>query len=90
MEVNYRRCAACRRIAHKRDFWRIVRAHPDHEIYLDQGMGRSAYLCQTEACLKAIQKKNRLGKLLKTSSVPDSLFNHLRGQLHERSVKSLS
>jgi uncharacterized protein len=88
MEVNHRRCVACRRVAHKQDFWRIVRVYPSCEVCLDQGSGRSAYLCPREECLKAIQKKNRLAKALK-AHVPDSLFDQLAKRLTKRSPDSL-
>lgn len=43
-------------------------------------MGRSAYLCRQEACLRTAQKKNRLGRSLK-APVPDSLYETLWQQL---------
>jgi uncharacterized protein len=88
MEVNYRCCVACRKVAHRQSFWRIVRVHPSHEVCLNSGMGRSAYLCPEENCLKTAQKKNRLGKALK-ASIPDSLFDQLAHRLVERSALSL-
>jgi predicted RNA-binding protein YlxR (DUF448 family) len=39
-------------------------------------MGRSAYLCPNANCLKAAQKKNRLGRALKTA-VPEDLYDQL-------------
>ncbi|NJP09111.1 MAG: YlxR family protein [Leptolyngbyaceae cyanobacterium RU_5_1] len=76
MEPNCRRCIACRRVAHKKDFWRIVRVHPSHSVILDRGMGRSAYLCPQKSCLKLAQKKNRLGRTLK-AFVPESIYHEL-------------
>jgi predicted RNA-binding protein YlxR (DUF448 family) len=76
MEPNYRRCLACRKIALKSEFWRIVRVYPTHVTVLDQGMGRSAYLCPQESCLKIAQKKNRLQRSLKTS-VPETIYQEL-------------
>jgi predicted RNA-binding protein YlxR (DUF448 family) len=76
MEVNYRRCVSCRRIGHKSEFWRIVRVHPDQTVQLDEGMGRSAYLCRDPECLRAAQKKNRLGRSLKTA-VPEAIYQTL-------------
>lgn len=57
MKPNYRRCVVCRKVALKADFWRIVRVHPSQEVHLDEGMGRSAYLCPQIECLKAARKK---------------------------------
>ncbi|PSN19469.1 DUF448 domain-containing protein [filamentous cyanobacterium CCP5] len=76
MEPNYRRCISCRRIGHKSEFWRIVRLADSRQVQLDQGMGRSAYLCPTEDCLKAAHKKNRLGRMLK-SPIPESIYQEL-------------
>ena len=73
---NHRRCLSCRKAAPKSVFWRVVRVHPSRLIQLDQGMGRSAYLCPTAACLKAAQKKQRLARVLKTA-VPESIYETL-------------
>ncbi|MEM1311797.1 MAG: YlxR family protein [Cyanobacteria bacterium P01_H01_bin.153] len=76
MKPNYRRCVSCRGTAPKSNFWRIVRQHPDGTVQLDQGMGRSAYLCPVATCLQAAQKKNRLGRALK-APVPDAVYQRL-------------
>jgi predicted RNA-binding protein YlxR (DUF448 family) len=60
----------------KRVFWRVVRVYPSHQVQLDRGMGRSAYLCPQIECLKAAQKKNRLGRSLKVA-VPESIYQRL-------------
>ncbi|MGF1495573.1 MAG: YlxR family protein [Elainellaceae cyanobacterium] len=76
MEPNYRRCISCRRVAHKDNFWRVVRTHPSHRVQLDEGMGRSAYLCPNAACLRNAQRKNRLGRVLRIA-VPEEVFEAL-------------
>jgi uncharacterized protein len=76
MKPNYRRCVSCRQAAPKETFWRVVRLYPSHQLQLDKGIGRSAYICTTVDCLKAAQKKNRLGKALKTT-VPPELYQIL-------------
>lgn len=86
MKPNYRRCVACRKVALKVDFWRIVRVHPSQQVHLDEGMGRSAYLCPQLECLKAARRKNRLGKALK-SAVSDSLYEDLEQRLLEQELK---
>lgn len=68
---NHRRCVACRLLAPKETFWRFVRVYPSHQVQLDQGMGRSAYLCPNADCLRVAQKKNRLGHALKTAVSQD-------------------
>lgn len=84
MEPNIRRCIACRKTTHKSGFWRVVRVHPSYEVCLDEGMGRSVYLCPQADCLKAAQKKNRLGRALK-ATVPDLLYDKLWQRLSEES-----
>jgi len=80
MKPNYRRCLSCRQVATKESFWRIVRVYPSREVKLDQGMGRSAYLCPQESCLQGAQHKNRLAKVLKTS-VPEEIYQQLWAKL---------
>lgn len=80
MPPNYRRCVVCRKIDHKSAFWRIVRLFPSRKIQLDEGMGRSAYLCPQESCLQAAQKKDRLGRSLK-APVPLEIYQLLYQRL---------
>ncbi|AFZ48415.1 protein of unknown function DUF448 [Cyanobacterium stanieri PCC 7202] len=63
---NYRRCVSCGLIAPKNHFCRVVRNFPDHKITLDQGMGRSAYICPNSECIAIAKKKKRLGRALRT------------------------
>ncbi len=84
---NQRRCVACRQLAGKESFWRFVRLYPSHQVQLDQGMGRSAYLCPNPDCLKVAQKKNRLGHALR-ASVPEELYQILWQRLATRSELS--
>jgi predicted RNA-binding protein YlxR (DUF448 family) len=76
MKPNYRRCISCRQVAPKKAFWRIVRVYPCRQVQLDQGMGRSAYLCPSESCLTLARQKNRLGRALKTP-IADSIYQSL-------------
>lgn len=85
MKPNIRRCVACRQLADKTELWRIIRTVPTHEVVLDQGMGRSAYLCPQADCLKAAQKKNRLSRALK-APVPDQIYATLWQRLPETSA----
>ena len=86
MNPNHRRCLSCRRTVPKEEFWRVVRVYPDHQVQLDQGMGRSAYLCPQASCLAAAQKKNRLGRSLK-ASIPDHIYQQLWCRLAEQTNK---
>lgn len=82
MKPNLRRCVSCRKIAPKEEFWRIVRIYPSQEIQFAQGMGRSAYLCKNSDCLAIAQKKNRLGRSLKTTVAPE-IYQSLWEQLSQ-------
>ena len=76
MLPNYRRCISCRKISPKEGFWRIVRVFPSQAVQLEEGIGRSAYLCPQESCLQAAQKKNRLGRSLK-APVSEEIYQRL-------------
>jgi uncharacterized protein len=80
MPKDYRRCISCRKVAPKSEFWRVVRLAEGGKIGLDQGMGRSAYLCPCEDCLKTAQKKDRLSRSLK-AAVDPTLYEQLRQRL---------
>ena len=82
MKPNYRRCLSCGRVASKEEFWRIVRVYPSRQVQLDQGMGRSAYLCPQESCLTLAGKKNRLGRRLK-APIPDNIYQQLWQRLNK-------
>ena len=87
MEPHYRRCVSCRRVAPKESFWRIVRVHPSQQVQLDQGMGRSAYLCPQMNCLGTAKKKNRLGRSLK-APVPEAIYQALAQRLAAQPLPS--
>ena len=92
----HRRCVSCQCIAIRDTFWRVVRVpiaptdqlnnkgESKHEvqnhIQLDHGTGRSAYLCQKLECLQIAQKKNRLGRSLRTQ-IPPEIFDILKSRL---------
>lgn len=82
MKPNYRRCISCRQVNLKQEFWRIVRVFPSGKVQLDQGMGRSAYICPQVGCLQAAQKKNRLGRSLH-GIVPDTVYQTLWQRLNQ-------
>jgi predicted RNA-binding protein YlxR (DUF448 family) len=80
MKPNYRRCVSCRLVAPKESFWRIVRIYSSHEIQLDRGQGRSAYLCPNLECLQKARLKQRLGRSLK-AKIPESIYQNLQERL---------
>lgn len=87
-EKNHRLCISCRQTAHRDTLWRVVRTFPNREIALDEGMGRSAYLCKNQQCLEMAQKKNRLGKALR-SPVPPKIYDLLNQRLSEKHIRAL-
>jgi len=92
----HRRCVSCQCIAVRDTFWRLVRipiaqnhqlmgvigesATKQFQVQLDDGMGRSAYLCKKLDCLQLAQKKNRLGRSLRTA-IPPEVFDILKARL---------
>jgi len=74
-----RRCVACRALVDRRQLWRVIRDHQDG-LVLDDGMGRSAYLCQSEACLEEARRRKRLQKALRCK-VPDDVMEALQKRL---------
>ena len=82
MDINLRRCVSCRQVSPKQTLWRLVRVYPSQQVQLDQGMGRSAYLCPSPTCLRQAQQKNRLGRALKTP-IPDPIYQILAERLQE-------
>ncbi len=75
-----RRCLSCRRLGHRSEFWRVVRLAGSQEVVLDDGQGRSAYLCPQAPCLQQAQKKNRLGRALKVG-IPREVWQELEQRL---------
>ncbi len=84
MAINYRRCISCKKISSKEEFWRIVRIPHSHEIVLEQGMGRSAYLCPNSDCLQKAQRKNLLKRALRTM-IPEQIYDLLQSRLTTKS-----
>lgn len=78
---NYRRCISCQKIDHKSNFFRVVKNNAQQIITVDQGMGRSAYICKNVDCI-AIAEKKRLAKALKTS-IPSDIYQQLWQKLKE-------
>ena len=81
-KTNYRRCVACRKLAPKQSFWRIVRVYPSQTVQLDQGMGRSAYLCPNQDCLTLAQRKKRIGRSLK-KNISSEIYQQLALRLEQ-------
>ncbi len=74
-----RRCAACRRLADRSLLWRVIRP-AEGGVLLDRGMGRSAYLCRSAACLDDARRRRRLQRSLRCP-VPDTIIISLQERL---------
>ena len=76
-----RRCVACRQLLDRSMLLRVIRDHQDG-VLLDQGMGRSAYLCPTEACFEEARRRKKLQKSLRCK-VSDDVMTALQERLTE-------
>ena len=75
-----RRCVTCRQLLDRQQLWRVIRDHQEG-VVLDEGMGRSAYLCPCEACLEEALRRKRLQKALRCQ-VPNSVVEVLQKRLN--------
>lgn len=75
-----RRCVTCRQLLDRQQLWRVIR-QADGGMALDQGMGRSAYLCPRESCLEEARRRKKLQKALRCQ-VADSIYAALEQRLH--------
>ena len=75
-----RRCVTCRQLLDRQQLWRVIRDHKEG-VVLDEGMGRSAYLCPSEACLEEALRRKRLQKALRCQ-VPNSVVEVLQKRLN--------
>ncbi|WP_371734022.1 YlxR family protein [Synechococcus sp. CCY 9618] len=77
-----RRCVSCRRLRDRSLLWRVVRL-ADGTVSLDDGMGRSAYLCPEADCLEEARRRRRLQRGLRCA-VSEAILTSLQARL-ERS-----
>lgn len=83
MKPNYRRCMSCRQLAPKTALLKVVRVHPSKAIQLERGMGRSAYICPQEICIRQAFSKQRLARSLRVK-IPQSISQSLEERLLRR------
>jgi predicted RNA-binding protein YlxR (DUF448 family) len=72
-------CVACRTLRDRRELWRVVR-QAGGGVVLDQGMGRSAYVCPQLSCLEETRRRRRLPRALRCP-VDESLLETLMQRL---------
>jgi predicted RNA-binding protein YlxR (DUF448 family) len=80
-----RRCVACRTLRDRRELWRVVRQAEDG-VVLDQGMGRSAYLCPQLSCLEEARRRRRLSRALRCP-VDERLLDTLMQRLSNEALR---
>jgi predicted RNA-binding protein YlxR (DUF448 family) len=74
-----RRCVTCRQLLDRRRLWRVIRL-AEGGVALDQGMGRSAYVCPNPDCLEEARRRRRLQKALRCQ-IADSIVEALMQRL---------
>ena len=74
-----RRCVSCRQLLDRRQMWRVIRL-AEGGMVLDQGMGRSAYLCPNRDCLEEAKRRRKLQKALRCQ-VAESIVAALEQRL---------
>ncbi len=79
-----RRCVSCRELLDREQLWRVIRLAKGG-LALDQGMGRSAYLCQRQECLEEAKRRKRLQRALRCQ-VADTVYASLEQRLHDHLV----
>ena len=74
-----RRCVTCRQLLDRQQLWRVIRL-AEGGVALDQGMGRSAYVCPNRDCFEEAKRRRKLQKALRCQ-VADSLLADLEQRL---------
>ena len=76
-----RRCVSCRKLLNREKLFKVTRDHQDG-VVLNDGMGRSAYLCPNEICIEDSWRRKRLQKALRCQ-VPASVIEVLQKRLNQ-------
>ena len=63
-------CISCRKTYDRKDLIKITKDHKQG-IMFHNGMGRSAYICNSKKCYSDTKIKKKLQKALKTSLEPE-------------------
>jgi predicted RNA-binding protein YlxR (DUF448 family) len=79
-QPTLRRCVSCRELFDRRQLLRIIRLAGGAGVVLDEGMGRSAYICASHACLEDARKRRKLQRALRVP-VADSVYDALAKRL---------
>ena len=63
-------CISCRKTYDRKDLFKITKDH-QKGILFQNGIGRSAYICNSKKCYSDSKIKKKLQKALKTSLEPE-------------------
>ena len=74
-----RQCVACKKLLDRQHLLKVTRDKLDG-VVLDNGMGRSAYLCPNENCINESRRRKRLQKALRCQ-VPIRVIEVLQKRL---------
>ncbi len=83
-KIPQRMCIGCREMKERHELIRIVKSS-DGSIVLDltgKALGRGAYICHNQECLKKIKKTRGLERSFKTS-IPESVYEALEKEMDE-------
>ena len=79
-QPTLRRCVSCRELFDRRQLLRIIRLAGGAGVVMDEGMGRSAYVCASNACVEDARKRRKLQRALRVP-VADSVYDALAKRL---------
>ena len=65
-------CISCKKTYDRKDLFKITKDHKQG-IMIQEGTGRSAYICKSNKCYSDSKIKKKLQKALKTSLEPEFL-----------------
>ncbi|MEB3240836.1 MAG: YlxR family protein [Synechococcus sp.] len=83
-----RRCVSCRQLFDRDQLLRVIRLPEGQGLSLEQGMGRSAYLCPEQKCFDEARKRRKLQRALRVP-VADSVYDALATRLTPDARKAL-
>ena len=75
-----RRCVSCKKVLDRKSLLKVTKDF-QNGVVISGGMGRSAYLCPTEACLDESYRRKRLQKALRCQ-VPRSVVEMLQKRVN--------
>ena len=76
-----RLCISCKKIENRKNLLKITKDHKQG-IMLQNGMGRSAYICKSKKCFSDSKIKKKLQKALKTFLEPEFI------EIFEKEIKT--